>query len=166
VTLCPCGSGDDFADCCGPLIDGVAPAPSAEALMRARYTAHVLRNLDYVDRTHAPEVRDDFNRAEAQRLADECEWKGLHIHSAREADDIAEIEFIVQFLWEQKLVKKGAVSRFRRDNGQWYFVSSKPAHHLSQRRMSKKIGRNDPCSCNSGKKFKKCCGAPSELHGA
>ena len=23
---------------------------------------------------------------------------------------------------------------------------------------SKKIGRNDPCPCNSGKKYKKCCG--------
>ncbi|MFT6732935.1 MAG: SWIM/SEC-C metal-binding protein [Polaribacter sp.] len=24
---------------------------------------------------------------------------------------------------------------------------------------TKNIGRNDPCSCGSGKKFKKCCGA-------
>lgn len=33
---------------------------------------------------------------------------------------------------------------------------------LSQvRRLSPKIGRNDPCSCGSGKKFKKCCGASS-----
>jgi len=31
-------------------------------------------------------------------------------------------------------------------------------------RMSTKVGRNEPCPCGSGKKFKKCCGAPSELH--
>ena len=31
--------------------------------------------------------------------------------------------------------------------------SIQPAH-----RESKKIGRNDPCPCGSGKKYKKCCG--------
>ena len=34
-------------------------------------------------------------------------------------------------------------------------------------RNGPKIGRNDPCPCGSGKKFKKCCvadGAPSTLH--
>ena len=28
-----------------------------------------------------------------------------------------------------------------------------------QRRADKKVGRNDPCPCGSGKKYKKCCGA-------
>ncbi len=27
-----------------------------------------------------------------------------------------------------------------------------------QKRVEKKIGRNDPCPCGSGKKYKKCCG--------
>jgi uncharacterized protein YecA (UPF0149 family) len=27
------------------------------------------------------------------------------------------------------------------------------------RRDNPKVGRNDPCPCGSGKKFKKCCGA-------
>ena len=26
-------------------------------------------------------------------------------------------------------------------------------------RKPKKIGRNDPCPCGSGKKYKKCCGS-------
>lgn len=30
--------------------------------------------------------------------------------------------------------------------------------------FAKKVGRNEPCPCGSGKKFKKCCGAASELH--
>jgi uncharacterized protein len=29
---------------------------------------------------------------------------------------------------------------------------------LTQHRISPKVGRNDPCPCGSGKKFKKCCG--------
>lgn len=27
-----------------------------------------------------------------------------------------------------------------------------------------KVGRNDPCPCGSGKKFKKCCGSATKLH--
>jgi len=29
-------------------------------------------------------------------------------------------------------------------------------------REGPKIGRNDPCPCGSGKKWKKCCGAPEK----
>jgi uncharacterized protein len=32
------------------------------------------------------------------------------------------------------------------------------------RRDSAKVGRNDLCSCGSGRKFKKCCGSPEKLH--
>jgi uncharacterized protein len=39
---------------------------------------------------------------------------------------------------------------------------------IHEREMSKhlqaKIGRNEPCPCGSGKKFKKCCGLAAELH--
>lgn len=31
-------------------------------------------------------------------------------------------------------------------------------------RLRTKVGRNEPCPCGSGKKFKKCCGSASELH--
>ena len=29
-------------------------------------------------------------------------------------------------------------------------------------RKSNKVGPNDPCPCGSGKKYKKCCGAPGK----
>jgi uncharacterized protein len=48
-----------------------------------------------------------------------------------------------------------------------YFVPQRPqstAHALPQRRVSAKVGRNDPCPCGSGRKFKKCCGAQGTLH--
>jgi len=35
--------------------------------------------------------------------------------------------------------------------------SEKPAEPY--RRKTSKVGRNDPCPCGSGKKYKKCCGA-------
>ncbi len=43
----------------------------------------------------------------------------------------------------------------------WNVVRNPPA---TVRRESPKTGRNDPCPCGSGKKFKQCCGAPERLH--
>jgi SEC-C motif-containing protein len=62
------------------------------------------------------------------------------------------------------------VSSFRKsDSGQWYFVEGdshthaegEGHHHKPQtvQREGPKIGRNDPCVCGSGKKYKKCCGS-------
>ena len=163
MTLCPCGSQHPFDECCGPIIAG-SPAPTAEALMRSRYTAFAMRMLDYIDRTHAPEVRDDFNRAEAERLAEKCEWQRLEIRSVTETGDTAEIEFVVRFRRDQQDITQAALSRFRRDNGQWFYVSSdlNPHTHTTPQRVTK-VGRNDPCPCNSGKKAKKCCGTTTEL---
>ncbi len=161
MTECPCGSKCDYDECCGPIIAGV-PAPTAEALMRSRYTAFVKRALDHVERTHAPEIREDFNRAEAERLAEECEWHGLEIGKITEAEDGTEIEFVLRFRREHHDITKVAVSRFRCDNGQWLYVSSDFNPHVPPQRVAK-VGRNAPCPCNSGKKAKKCCGTTTEL---
>lgn len=159
MTSCPCGLNRPFDECCAPIIEGV-PASTAEALMRSRYSAFVKRKLDHVERTHAPEVRDDFNRAEAERLAEESELKGLKICSVKETGDTAAIEFSMKIRQDKKEVIKTALSHFRCDRGKWFFVRSEPVKR--QQRVSK-VGRNDPCPCQSGKKAKKCCGATVEL---
>jgi uncharacterized protein len=46
----------------------------------------------------------------------------------------------------------------------WLPLRQAVAERQQAQRMSTKVGRNEPCPCGSGKKFKKCCGAPSELH--
>lgn len=46
----------------------------------------------------------------------------------------------------------------------WLPLRHAVAERQQAQRMSSKVGRNEPCPCGSGKKFKKCCGAPSELH--
>ncbi len=160
MQTCPCCSNQPFSNCCQPIIAGEI-APTAEALVRSRYAAFVVRDLDHVQHTHAPEISDDFNRAEAERLAEECEWLGLHIHSAKELHDQAEVAFVVKFRRDQKVISKGAISKFRKYDGHWLFVSSKPApqiEHLGRQ----KVGRNEACHCNSGRKFKKCCGNLAE----
>ncbi len=156
MTLCPCGSTKNFSECCGPIIDG-EPAATAEALMRSRYSAFVRRQLDHIERTHAPEILNDFNRAEAERMAEECEWQGLEIRSASETGDTALVDFVIRFRRDNKDMIQTELSSFRRENGKWLYVNGKVNSHAPQRYVNK-VGRNDPCPCGSGKKAKKCCG--------
>ena len=161
MALCPCGSKLEFEACCAPIIAG-SPALTAEALMRSRYTAFVQHQLDHVERTHAPEIRDDFNRAEAERLAEECDWRSLEIRRATETGDTAEIEFAIRFRRDQQEMVQAELATFRREKGQWLYVKGEFNPQITQRQVSK-VGRNDPCPCGSGKKAKKCCGTTTDL---
>jgi uncharacterized protein len=46
----------------------------------------------------------------------------------------------------------------------WLPLRRAMAERQTAQRLSTKVGRNEPCPCGSGKKFKKCCGSPGELH--
>ncbi len=156
MTQCPCGSKQNFSACCGPIIAGT-PAVTAEALMRSRYTAFVQGSLDHIERTHAPEVRADFNRAEAERLSEECEWRRLDIRRAIETGDTAQVEFAIRFKRDQQEMIQAELASFRREDDQWFYISGELNPKGPQRHVTK-VGRNDPCHCGSGKKAKKCCG--------
>jgi SEC-C motif domain protein len=157
MTDCPCGSARAYEDCCGPLLGG-APGLTAEAVMRSRYTAFVRHDLDHVERTHAPEVRDDFNRAEAERVADECAWERLEILKTAEEGDDATVEFLIRFRRDGQEMRHHERASFRREDGAWLYVSGVVNPKDPPRRVVK-VGRNEPCPCGSGKKFKTCCGA-------
>lgn len=161
MPLCPCGSTQDYTACCGPIIAG-ASAPTAEALMRSRYSAFVKKQLDHIERTHAPEIREDFNRAEAERTAEECDWQGLEIRRTAETGDNAVVEFVTRFRRDNQDMIHHEISSFRRENGEWLYESGDVNPSVPQR-MVTKVGRNDPCPCGSGKKAKKCCGTTTIL---
>jgi SEC-C motif domain protein len=56
TTPCPCGSQKELADCCLPYVEGRAFAPTAEALMRSRFTAYSLGRVDYILTTYDPRI--------------------------------------------------------------------------------------------------------------
>lgn len=158
MTLCPCGTQRNLDACCGPIIAG-APAPTAEALMRARYTAFTRSDIDFLDRTHAPEIRDGFNRAEAERTAAESKWLSLEVLRSVEAEDgTAAVEFAARFRQNGQILVHHELASFRREDGRWLYVSGELNPKAPPRQVDK-VGRNDPCPCGSGRKFKKCCGA-------
>ncbi len=156
MSNCPCGSPLDLDACCGPLLAGEA-ADTPEALMRSRYTAFVLGELDHIDHTNAPEIRGDFNRAEAERTVTEVEWEGLEVMASSENGDTGSVEFYIRFCRDGQELGQHELASFRREGGKWYYVSGKVGPKPPPRQVVK-IGRNDPCPCGSGKKYKKCCG--------
>jgi len=161
MTSCPCGSGADLEECCGPIIGGGRSAPTAEALMRSRYTAYVLGNMDHIDNTYAAEKRDPATSARNKNPFEAVEWLGLDIFDTTGGgvdDDTGTVHFAAHFREHGKSLVHRERSNFRRDGGNWVYVDGE-LNPKGETVRSTKIGRNQPCPCGSGKKYKKCCGA-------
>ncbi|WP_019644440.1 YchJ family protein [Novispirillum itersonii] len=155
---CPCGSGLPGDACCGPLLAG-QPAATAEALMRSRYTAFTHGDIAYLQRTMAPDIQMDFDPVETARIAGEADWLGLEVRAVSAADaDTATVEYIASFrLNGQKRIHHER-AEFRRDSGAGWLVCGGEVNPKGETVRNTAPGRNDPCSCGSGKKYKKCCG--------
>ena len=161
-TDCPCSSGRPFASCCEPYITGKTAAPTAEALMRARYTSYATDRIDFVEQTHAPESRADFDRKASEKWAKGSSWKGLTlvaVKGGREDDSTGVVSFVARFGSGGKDYEHHEIATFRKQNGAWCFVYGKSPKPDPFVQTGPDIGRNDPCHCGSGKKFKKCHGS-------
>lgn len=154
--LCPCGSGNPYQKCCEPFIIGAEIPATAEALMRSRYVAYSQQNNQYIlDTWHSSTKSDDTKPAEDP----DVQWIGLKILHTEEGgpnDDRGVVEFRARCRIKGEAGGLDERSEFIKENGRWYYVdgfaiSPQKTAHL-------KVGRNEPCPCGSGKKYKKCCG--------
>jgi SEC-C motif-containing protein len=160
MTDCPCGSAKPFDACCGPIISGTAPAPTAEALMRSRYSAYVKGDIPFLEKSLAPEERHDFDPKQAKQWAETSIWLGLTIHSVKdggEDDQTGMVDFTASYEYQGSRQDHRELAKFKRLDGVWHYTDGKMRSHDPVVR-GPKTGRNDPCPCGSGKKFKKCCG--------
>jgi SEC-C motif-containing protein len=154
--LCPCGSGAPESTCCAPLHGG-APAVTAVALMRSRYTAYVRGNIDYIVATHDPVTRGSLDIAAATRWSHDTAWGGLEIVATERGtstDDTGVVEFIARGATRGTPFAQHERSRFRRIDGRWHYIDGE-----QRVRRAAAPGRNDPCPCGSGTKYKRCHGA-------
>lgn len=160
MSTCPCNSNLEYSACCEPFIKGGAKPPTAEKLMRSRYTAYTLAEIDYIEKTTDPASRPHFDRNGSLQWAKNSEWLGLEIlktEAGTENDTKGLVEFVARYRYEGVERAHHERSEFRKRDGQWYFVDGKLVQEPV--RVGEKIGRNDPCPCGSGKKYKKCCGS-------
>lgn len=154
---CPCGSGIPYAVCCEPLLSGHTQAATAEALMRSRYTAYAERNIGYLLRTWHPSTRPSV--LDPATMPDWCSLEIVRTERGGAGDEEGLVEFVATALLGKRLCKLHEASRFVREGGQWYYLDGDmTGAGESVEADTAKVGRNDPCSCGSGRKFKKCCG--------
>jgi SEC-C motif-containing protein len=158
--LCPCSSQMEFENCCEPILRG-AKAETAEKLMRARYTAYTQVDMDFIKKTHDPSTLKKVDMNESQAWAQQTQWLGLEIVKTEQGspeDSWGQVEFKANFQAHGEPGTHHEVSEFNKKNGTWYFTEGKAPESFQIVNSEPKVGRNDPCLCGSGKKFKKCCG--------
>ncbi|MDH1056237.1 YchJ family protein [Aquipseudomonas alcaligenes] len=144
---CPCGSGIALADCCGKWHQG-QPAPSAERLMRSRYSAYTLGLIDYLVATTLPAQQAALDRDSMRAWSLGSTWLGLEVEGSELIDTHAFVTFTAHWHDGDGEHRHRERSAFVQQAGHWYFID--PTVPL-------KAGRNDPCPCGSRQKFKKCC---------
>ena len=118
--LCPCESGKPYSACCKVYHSGIA-APTAEALMRSRYSAYVLSLEDYLLQTWHPETSPI-----ALNLSEDIatKWLGLQIkHAESNSVSTATVEFIARYKVGGKAERLHELSEFVRIDSRWYYLT-------------------------------------------
>ncbi|WP_294655570.1 YchJ family metal-binding protein [uncultured Fusobacterium sp.] len=132
---------------------------TAEELMRARYHAYETCDMEFIKESHDPDNTEGIDWAECEKWARESQWLGLEIISTikgGEDDKDGIVEFKATYIENGKTIVHHERSYFVKKNGVWFYQKWLPI--TSTRINENKVGRNDPCPCGSGKKYKKCCG--------
>lgn len=153
---CPCGSGQTFAACCEPIIKQQRVAATAEQVMRSRFTAHVIGDEAHLHRTYLPTARVPY--VEEAPAGERMNWTRLviHSHEPEVKPETSYVDFSAYYREGNAELALHEKSEFLRVDGVWLFnrpLRQGPAPIKS----AVKVGRNDPCPCGSGKKYKQCC---------
>jgi SEC-C motif domain protein len=154
---CLCGSGLVYSDCCGQFHRGEKIPATAEALMRSRFSAYAMRNAEYLLATWDVTTRPkeiDFSK-------ETVEWLRLVIEMIKKGgikDSKGLVEFKAFYRLDDEEHVMSELSRFTKQAGRWFYLDGR-VKSISKANQQINQGKNAPCSCGSGKKFKRCCGA-------
>jgi SEC-C motif-containing protein len=171
--LCPCGTKKLYSECCLPLITKATSAKYPEQLMRSRYTAYCQNMPQYIFDTYAKSSQKSQSVAEIAQWGESCRWVKLTIHDASQLDTekypenknqtsqeiLHTVYFSAFYLIKDTLLVLSECSRFLKEEtnegkSEWRYLDGEVFKHEEILRLK----RNDSCPCESGKKFKKCCG--------
>jgi SEC-C motif domain protein len=160
---CPCGSGLGYDECCGPYISGKATPSTAEALMRSRYTAYAKKAINYIVDTCLRDEEHGIDLESTRRWSGNSTWLGLTILATDKGgptDESGTVEFKASFVQGGLRENHHEKAEFIKKEGVWVYSEGEVIPETVVRE-GPKVGRNDPCPCGSGKKYKKCHGAGS-----
>ncbi len=157
---CPCGSGKSFSTCCEPIITGTESAQTAVELMRARYSAFVTSKIEFILDTIHPEKKAQHDERTLRSWAEKSQWLSIEILRTEKggpSDTEGQVEFIARYRRKEKKEAHHEIASFKKNDNRWFFYDGEAPNPEQYVREQAKVGRNDPCPCGSGKKFKKCC---------
>ena len=157
MDACPCGDERGYDRCCGALHRGERTAVTAVELMRSRYAAFAVGAVDYLAATHVSAAGESERRTELAESMAGTRWSGLEVLDVvrgAAGDDVGVVEFEARYVAGGRAGSLKERSRFRRVDGRWMYVDAVDSVEMSK----SGAGRNDPCPCGTGLKFKKCCG--------
>lgn len=129
--MCLCGSKRLFSDCCEPVIQNKKEASTAEALMRSRYTAYSLADINYLMRSHHSKTRPLKDKKNIKKWTQSIKWMGLTIVNTEEGtknDDYGTVEFIAIYIENGKLNQIHEKSLFKKENNLWVYVNGNHYH--------------------------------------
>lgn len=158
MTNCPCCTGRPYSACCEPVIKS-ALAPSALKLMRSRFTAYHNGQAEYLLETTHQKTRLHHQLNDIAQWSEENTWTKLEIMGVEHGnknDQRGTVEF--KAYYQDKNDKEQVhheKSTFLKEGVQWFYLDG--IINPKQKVELKRISRNDPCPCGSGKKHKKCC---------
>ena len=121
---CPCQSSKTYEACCASYHRN-NNAPTAETLMRSRYSAYVFSLVDYLVETTHPSNRAKNLKDEIMLTCKEVHWYGLEILSTWQGgvnDKVGKVAFRASFMQEDKLQFHQEHSRFKRFGKAWMYV--------------------------------------------
>lgn len=144
---CYCKSGLDFHECCEPILSVLEVAPTAEALMRSRYSAYCLGDVNYLQATTHNHTWSDEELKFIQDWADNSIWQHLEIMSTSETI----VEFKAYYIFESKQHLHHEKSTFVKIKDMWKYLDGEVyADEVN-------LLRNQLCICGSRQKYKRCC---------
>ena len=154
MTDCLCGSKNDYATCCEPYIHHKQQPKTPSALMRSRYTAYCLADIDYIQKTMRGRALIGFDAVDAKRWATHVKWISLTVlDENQDPPYTGYVEFIAMFADGPVLKSIHEKSEFIQEAGQWYYVDG-----VQCPTETKSISRNGACPCGRQRKYKNCHG--------
>lgn len=122
---CPCNPDILYKDCCHPFHQQTTIAPSAESLMRSRYSAYVYKNTDYLYKTTHPSIRTRQLKKDIESWIKDAEWISLEVLETKlgsPKDKIGKVEFLAEYRVNKQCHHHHELSNFKKHNNQWMYV--------------------------------------------
>tara|TARA_R110002074_G_scaffold170005_4_gene331982 strand:+ start:10399 stop:10887 length:489 start_codon:yes stop_codon:yes gene_type:complete len=157
-SLCRCGTGKTYAQCCEPYLRRKSHPQTAEQLMRSRFSAFCMNNFQYLNDSHHPAKRSALSPVQLKQKSSQTNWISLRIidtENGQPEQDIGLVEFAACFEEEGRYYELREKSNFLKGDGRWFYLDGDTQVNA----IALKFSRNESCWCQTGKKYKHCHGA-------